>query len=133
MANHTEILSALTAVANFVDADAKTFIAEMVARKTANIEAAFLAPADDGKTVSTDSVTLRTPTARTDFDSRVLGLLGRNRGKYVSAANLMERYTTQTGSDCTTAQMRASLNRLIEDSKVDYTGFQRGTKYSTAP
>lgn len=132
MTNSTEILSALTAVANFVDADAETFIAEMVARKTANIEAVFLVPADDGKTVSTDSVTLRTPTARTEFDSRVLGMLGRNKGSEVSAANLMERYVTQCGSSVTAAQMRASLNRLIEDGQVSYSGIQRGTKYATA-
>lgn len=132
--NTLAIIEALKTVSAFIGEDAREFTGEMLSRKQANEAKALSAILDEavaaGNCTVTDTVSLRTAGARTDFDSRVLGMLGRNKGSEVTAANLMERYETQTGSACTSAQMRASLNRLIESGDVDYSGIQRGTKYS---
>lgn len=134
MTNTNEIKAALSLIASFTGEDAGDFSREMCARKSANLEAVLCAAFQPKEESTNDgvSIILRTEKARTTFDSRVLGLLGRNRGSEVTAANLITRYGDQTGYAPSGAQMRASLNRLIESGDVDYSGIQRGTKYAVA-
>ena len=134
MTDTKTLKAAFALIADFTGADSVAFENEMLTRHFDSIKLSFSSDAskEDESTELSGAVSLRTSGARTEFDSRVLGLLGRNRGSEVTAANLIERYGKAYSMDPTTAQMRAALNRLIEDGNVSYSGIQRGTKYSRA-
>lgn len=134
MTQNTENLKAAFAlIADFTGADTEAFENEMLARHFDGIKLQFAAHCEVSESEDiSDTLSLRTVEARTDFDTRVLGMLGRNKGKEVTASNLIMRYGQERGTDPTTAQMRAALNRLIESGDVDYSGIQRGTKYCVA-
>lgn len=70
---------------------------------------------------------VRTETGREQFDDEVLATLQRAGGEMVAATQLREMIG---GADPT--QLRTSLNRLISQGKVTFSGKARGTRYSLA-
>lgn len=70
---------------------------------------------------------VRTETGRDQFDDEVLATLQRAGGEMVAATTLREMIG---GADPT--QLRTSLNRLISQGKVTFSGKARGTRYSLA-
>lgn len=69
---------------------------------------------------------VRTEAGRAAFDAEVMDALKAAGGNTVAATTLREAL----GADST--QLRTSLNRLIEQGLVTFTGKARGTRYSMA-
>ena len=130
--NTDSLIAAMNLVASFLGESGPDFQNEMIERRHANTLAAFNTETKviEDTTDAVTKVTLRTENARTVFDARVCRILDRHAGDFVSANNLIANYASRHGQEPTKAQMRAALNRLIEEGDVTYEGFQRGTKYA---
>lgn len=71
---------------------------------------------------SKTAVNTRTEAGRNALDAHVLAVMNELGGETIAASSI------KVGA--TPAQLRTSLNRLIEADRVEYTGKARGTRYS---
>lgn len=126
--NTKEIISALQTVASFIGEDVDTFKSEMLNRKFDNDCGAFTDLMGDRN--PSEGVTLRTQDARTDFDVRLTQILHNANGHFLAASDVTTRYCNRYNATPTGSQMRASLNRLIENGEATWEGNKRGTKYA---